>query len=84
MPDAANRAALESLLEVWPRGLPVRDVFPDAEREIDHLLALHRAGLVELRCVEPGDFGVDPGPLNAVEAADGYATTPYHSCESTS
>ena len=32
VPDAANRAALESLLEVWPRGLPVRDVFPLAGR----------------------------------------------------
>lgn len=84
VPDAANRATLEKLRTLWPRGLPVRDVFPDADRDMDHLLALHRAGLVELRCVEPADFGVDSGPLNAAEAAGGYATTPYHTCESTS
>ena len=47
-------------------------------------LHLQRAGLVELRCVEPGDFGVDGGPLNALEAAAGYVTTRYHTCEAVS
>ena len=27
------------------------------------------------------DFGVPGGPLNGMEARDGYITTPYHTCE---
>ena len=84
VPEAANRAALTALRTLWPRGLPVREAFPEADRVMDQLLHLQRDGLVELRCVEPGDFGIDGDPLNALEAGAGYVTTPYHTCEALS
>ena len=40
---------------------------------------LHRNGLIELRCIEQGDFGVDGDALNNLEREwGGYMTTPYH------
>jgi len=73
------RSALEKLQPLWPRGLRVGAVFPDVNQVMDDLKLLQRSGLIDLRCVEPGDFGVSPAPLNKSEAgwAD-YITTPYH------
>lgn len=84
VPEPANQRALAKLRTVWPRGLPVREAFAEPDGVIDLLLHLQREGLVELRRVEPGDFGVDGGPLNALEAAAGYITTCYHTCEAVS
>ena len=80
--DEVMRSALELLQPLWPRGLCVRAVFPDVGKVIDDLKLLQRNGLIELRCVEPCDFGVSPSPLNRLEAswAD-YVTTPYHARE---
>jgi SAM-dependent methyltransferase len=77
------RAALERLHPLWPRGLRAGELLPDVGRVAEDLKLLQRNGLIELRCVEPGDFGPSPAPLNEREASwSGYATTPYHTVHS--
>jgi hypothetical protein len=67
------------LQPLWPRGLAIGEVFPDVNQAEEDLRLLHRNGLVELRCVEPENFGIDGGPLNRLEYEwGGYQTTPYH------
>jgi SAM-dependent methyltransferase len=73
------RAALSRLHPIWPRGVCVAEAFADPAAAREDLELLQRNGLVELRCIEPGDFGVDPAPLNALEHEwGGYFTTAYH------
>jgi SAM-dependent methyltransferase len=76
------RTALEKLQPLWPRGLRIGAVFPDVRHVMDDLKLLHRNGLIELRCIEPAEFGVCPEPLNRLEGRrGGYATSPYHTRE---
>lgn len=80
--EAAARDALTRLQPHWPRGLPVGELFPDVRLARDDLEHLQRSGLIELRCIEPGDFGVPPDPLNDLERHWGDTiTAPYHSTE---
>jgi SAM-dependent methyltransferase len=73
------RTALLRLLPLWPRGLRIKEVIPDVESARDDLLLLQRHGLIELRCIEPGDFDVDGDKLNRLERDwANYWTTPYH------
>ncbi len=50
--------ALKRLQPLWPRGLRIGAVFPDVSKVMDDLKLLQRNGLIELRCIEPGEFGV--------------------------
>ncbi len=69
----------EKLYPQWPRGLKVAATFPVTSDVVEDLKLLQKNGLIELRCIEPGDFGVDGGPLNKLEIEwGGYYTTPYH------
>ena len=80
--ETVMQCALNRLLPIWPRGLPISEVFPDVGQVRDDLELLHRNGLIELRCVEPGECGVDPERLNRLEASwGGYITTAYHTLE---
>ena len=73
------KAGLTRLQPLWPRGLPVKAIFPDVRQVVEDLRLLQRNGLIELRCIEPGDFGIDGGALNRLELdLGGYLTTPYH------
>lgn len=73
---------LTKVRTIWPRGMRVKEVFPDVLRVMDDLKLLQRNGLIELRCTEPGDFGVDGRALNNLERTWGvYFTTPYHTAE---
>ena len=77
--NESMRAALTALRTLWPRGLKVGAAFPDAEDAMDDLLLLHRSGLIELRCVEPGDYHGDGDAMNRLERSwNGHFTTPYH------
>jgi hypothetical protein len=63
----------------WPQGLHVGGVFSDVPRVMDDLRLLHRAGLIELRCVDTEGAGTNVDTLNRFEAAKGgYCTTRYH------
>lgn len=63
----------------WPRGSRVAETFPLTAEVVEDLRLLQRNGLIELRCIEPGDFGIDGEPLNRLELEwGGYYTTPYH------
>ena len=71
--------ALTRLRPLWPRGLQVRATFPDVRLVIEDLRLLQSNGLIELHCIEPGDFGIDGDTLNRLEVGSGgYLTTPYH------
>lgn len=73
------RVALMRLQPLWPRGLRVEEAIPDMAPAIDDLLLLQRHGLIELRCIDPGDFDVGGDHLNRLERTwAGYFTTPYH------
>ena len=79
------RTALLKLQPHWPRGLSIGSLFDDitdVRGDIEWLLHFQ---LVELQCVEPGDFGVAPEPLNQLEQSLRNATTsPWHIPENTS
>ena len=80
--EESMQIAFSRLQALWPRGLPVKRMFPDVSRVEEDLRLLHRNGLIELRCIEPGDFGVSRRPLNTLEFGwGGYLTTPYHTRE---
>jgi SAM-dependent methyltransferase len=80
--EAVVVTALKSLQLLWPQGLRIGTVFPDVTQVMDDLILLQRNGLIELRCIEPGEFGVCPDSLNRLEACyGGYVTTPYHTRE---
>src|SRR5207237_7705299 len=53
------RAGLARLRPLWPRGLPVGAAFGGVAEAEEDLRLLHRNGLIELRIIEPADFGVD-------------------------
>jgi len=83
--DAVIVTALKRLQPLWPQGLPIGAVFPDVRQVMDDLLLLQRNGLIELRCSEPGTFGLCPDSLNRLESHyGGYVTTPYHTREAVS
>ena len=49
---------------------------------MDDLKLLQRNGLIELRCIEPGDFEESRDRLSRLEIEfGGYVTTPYHVLE---
>jgi len=73
---------LTILQPLWPRGLHVNAAVPNVSDVMDDLKLLQRNGLIEIRCIEPGDFGFHQDPLNRLEAEWGnYVTTPYHTLE---
>ena len=73
------RKALLRLQSIWPRSLRVSDLFPDVRVVIDDLKLLQRLGLIDLRPVDPGEFGVSGDSLNRLESYWGdFLTTPYH------
>jgi len=76
------RTALQALHPLWPRGVRIGEVFPNIAQVMDDLKLLHRNGLIELRCIEPGVYGACSDRLNKLEAHWGeYVTTPYHTRE---
>jgi SAM-dependent methyltransferase len=73
------RTALNRLQALWPRGVRIGAVFPDVAQVMEDLQLLHRNGLIELRCIEPGESGESSDLLNRLEGRWGdYVTTPYH------
>lgn len=77
-----TRKALERLAPLWPRGQRIGDVFSKVNHVRDDLTLLHRNGLIELRCIEPSDFGIDRVPLNRLEGQwNDSVTSPYHTRE---
>jgi hypothetical protein len=74
--------ALKRLQPLWPRGLRIGAVFPDVSKVMDDLKLLQRNGLIELRCIDPSEFGIDQTALNRLESQwDDYVTSPYHTRE---
>lgn len=82
--EVAIRTALTQLGTLWPQGQRKGAMFSNVSQVINELMLLQNSGLIELRCIEPGDFEFGNGTLNEMEAQDGYITTPYHTCEAVS
>jgi cyclopropane fatty-acyl-phospholipid synthase-like methyltransferase len=80
---AVVRAALLALQPLWPRGLPICEVFPDVPHVIDDLLLLYRNGLIELRVSGDAEGQNESAaePLERFERARGYSTTARHTRE---
>lgn len=80
--DEVIRRALNRLQPLWPRGVRIGEVFPDAAQVMEDLKLLQRNGLIEFRCIEPGEWGKYSNSLNRLEAVwGGYVTTLYHTRE---
>ena len=74
--------ALIRLQSLWPRGLRIGEAFTNVGEVMDDLKLLQRNGLIELRCIEPGDFEESSDRLSRLEIqCGGYVTTPYHILE---
>ena len=77
--EECMETALTQLSPLWPRGLRVESLFASVGQVADDLKLLQRNGLVELRCIEPGAWGVSEVALHRLEREwGGYVTTPYH------
>jgi len=77
--DVQISRALKILQPEWPRGRRVDSLFPDVAEVKEALEFMLRNELVELRCIEPGDFDVSPEPLNALEKSMcNISTSPWH------
>lgn len=73
--------ALETLRPIWPKGLPVGSLFEDEPAVRDDLRALHRIGLIDLRCHEPPHDGAALSPLTELECqlhGGAWVTNAYH------
>ena len=67
---------------IWPRCLRIGDLFLNVVLFTEDLKLLQHNGLIELRCIKPGDFGVNGELLNKLDSRWGeYYTTPYHVLE---
>jgi SAM-dependent methyltransferase len=81
--ESISRALIE-LQPLWPRGLNIKSLFADVadvRQDIEWLLD-HQ--LIQLRCIEPGDFEAAPEPLNALEQSlRNIATSPWHTTKET-
>ena len=71
--------ALLKLQPLWPRGLSIKSLFDDVtdiRGDIEWLLHFQ---LIELHCIEPGDFEPAPEPLNKLERSlRNASTSPWH------
>ena len=61
------RRALIKLQPLWPRGLSIRSLFADIADSREDIEWLLRHQLIELRCIEPGDFDTGSEPLHTLE-----------------
>jgi len=67
------------LQPAWPRGRRISSLFTDVADVMESLEFMLRNELIELRCVEPGDFGVAAEPLNELERSlRNVSTLPWH------
>jgi len=77
--DEPVSRALKTLQPEWPRGRPIHSLFTDVADVMESLEFMLRNELIELRCVEPGDFGVAAEPLNELEKSlRKMSTSPWH------
>jgi SAM-dependent methyltransferase len=77
--DESIQNVLIQLQTIWPQSRPIGSVFNDVSKVREDLEYLLRHELIDLRYVDPGDFGVSPEPLNKLEKAlRNHSTTPWH------
>ena len=73
---------LRGLQPRWPRGARIASLFSDVAEVRESLEYMLSQQLIELRCVEPGDFNVPPEPLNELEKSlRNISTSPWHTID---
>ena len=73
---------LRGLQPRWPRGTRIASLFSDVAEVRESLEYMLSQQLIELRCVEPGDFNVPPEPLNELEKSlRNISTSPWHTID---
>ncbi len=76
--------ALAELQAVYPRGRRIGSLFADVAANWESIEYLLNHGMIELRCIEPGDFEPSPKPLNTLEQSlRGISTSPWHTTTGT-
>lgn len=82
--DESVCKALLELQKTCPRGLRIGSVFEDVAASRENIEYLLHHELIELRCIEPGDFEPPPGPLNELEQSlRNISTSPWHTTTGT-
>jgi hypothetical protein len=76
--------ALIKLQTPSPRGLRIDSLFTDVAANRENIEYLLEHELIELRCIEPGDFTPPPEPLNELEESlRNISTSPWHTTTGT-
>lgn len=82
--DQSVCEALLKLQKTCPRGMRIRELFPDVAASRENIEYLLHNELIELRCIEPGDFDTPEGPLNKLEQSlRNISTSPWHTTTET-
>jgi len=70
---------LVKLQQTWPRGQLIGSLISDVAEARESIEYLLRHEMIELRCIEPGDFSASPAPLNKLELSlRNVSTSPWH------
>jgi hypothetical protein len=82
--DKATCRALLELQKTSPRGLRIDSLFEDVAGNRENIEYLLEHELIELRCIEPGDFAPPPDTLNELEESlRNISTSPWHTTTGT-
>lgn len=82
--DKPTCKALLELQKTSPRGLRIDSLFEDVTGNRENIEYLLEHELIELRCVEPGDFAPSPDTLNELEESlRNISTSPWHTTSGT-
>lgn len=77
--DESMSKALPELQKICPMGMRIGSLFEDVAASRENIEYLLNHELIELRCVEPGNFPPLPGPLNELEQSlRDISTSPWH------
>lgn len=82
--DKSICQALLALQKTSPRGLRIESLFDDVADSRENIEYLLEQELIELRCVEPGDFAPAADTLNELEESlRNISTSPWHTTTGT-
>ena len=85
--DTSDESICKALIElqnICPRGRRIGELFKDVAESRENIEYLLDHEMIELRCIEPGDFVAPPEPLNALEQSlRNISTSPWHTTTGT-
>jgi len=82
--DESICRALIDIQKICPRGRRIGELFADVAGSRENIEYLLNNQMIELRCIEPGDFEAPPEPLNTLEQSlRNISTSPWHTTTGT-